>query len=102
MGHFQTAHVRTDHDQVRQILLFQKVVHHGRGVEMVHRNIEEPLNLLGVQVHRQDAVRPRGHQQVGHQLGGDGHARLVFAVLPGISVKRQHRRDPGRAAARGL
>ena len=64
---------------------------------MIHRDVEEALDLLRVQIHRQDAVGAGGDEQVGHELGGDGHARLVFAVLPGVTVKRQHRRDARRA-----
>ena len=61
---------------------------------MVHGDVEEPLNLLRVQVHGQNAVRARRYQEVRHQLGGDGHPRLVFAVLARIAVKRQHRGNP--------
>ena len=50
-----------------------------------------------MQVHGQDAAGARGHQQVGDQFGRDGHARLVFAILPGVAVKRQHRCDARRA-----
>ena len=64
---------------------------------MIHRNIEKALNLLRVQVHREDAVRAGGDEQVGDELGGDRHARLVFAVLPGVTVERQHRGDARRA-----
>ena len=64
---------------------------------MVHGNIEEALDLLRVEVHRQDTVDPGGHEQVGHQLGGNRHARLVFTVLPRVTVKRQHGGDPVRA-----
>jgi len=31
---------------------------------------------------------PRRHEEIGHQLGGDRHARLVLAVLPGVAVER--------------
>ena len=60
---------------------------------MVHRYVEEPLNLLRVQVHRQNAVRACRDQQVGHQFRRDRHPRLVFAILSGIAVERQHRGD---------
>ena len=64
---------------------------------MIDRYVEEPLNLLGVQVHRQDAIRAGGNDQVGDQLGGDGHARLVLTVLAGVAVERQNSGDAGSA-----
>ena len=66
---------------------------------MIHRNVEKALDLLGVQIHGQDAVDAGGHEQVGHEFGGDGHARLVFAVLARIAIKRQHGRDAHGARA---
>ena len=50
---------------------------------MVYRNIEETLNLVGMQVHRDEAVDTCHAQQVGHQLGADAHSGLVLAVLSG-------------------
>jgi hypothetical protein len=70
---------------------------HRRGEQVVHRDVEEALDLLAVQIHRQHAVGPGGHEQVGHQLGGDGHAGLVLAILPGVAVEG----DDGRDALRG-
>ena len=48
---------------------------------MIHRNVEETLNLLRVQINRQDAVRARRDEQVGHKLGRDRNAWLVLAVI---------------------
>ena len=64
---------------------------------MIHRDVEKPLNLLRMQIHREDAIDTRRHEQICDELGRDGHTRLVFAILPGITVKRQHRRDACRA-----
>ena len=46
-----------------------------------------------------DAVGPGGDQEVGDQLGGDGHAGLVLAVLPGVTVKGQNGGDARGAGA---
>ncbi len=72
-----------------------------RGVEVVDRHVEEALDLRRVQVHRQHAVDARRGEQVGHELGRDGHARLVLALLPGVAEVRHHRRDARRAGPPG-
>ena len=61
--------------------------------------LKKSLDLTRVQVHRQDPVRPRGREQVRHQLRRDRDARLVFAILPRIPVVRDDRRDPRRRRA---
>jgi ABC-type phosphate/phosphonate transport system substrate-binding protein len=66
---------------------------------VVHRNVEEALDLRGVQVDAQHAVCARAGDEVGHQLGGDGHAALVLAVLAGVAEVGNDRGD-ARALAR--
>ena len=61
--------------------------------QMIHGNIKKSLDLVGMQVHRKDPVRPGLSQEVGHQFGCDGHAGLVFAVLPGIAEIGDHGGD---------
>lgn len=68
-------------------------------VQVIDRDVEEPLNLGRVQVEREDAVGPGAGDEVGDQLRRDGHAALVLAVLAGVPVVRHHRGDPGRAGA---
>ena len=63
---------------------------------MVHRDVEKPLNLRLVQIHRQHAVGSGRAEQVRHQLRRDRHPRLVLPVLPRVSVIRNHRGDPRR------
>jgi hypothetical protein len=55
-----------------------------------------------VQVQGEDPVRAGDLDQLRHQLGGDGNARLVLAVLARVPVVRRHHRDPlgGREKAR--
>src|SRR5208337_1389489 len=72
--------------------------HDGGGVEVVHRDVEEALDLADVQVHGEDPVGPGGGQQIGHQLGGDGHPGMDLAVLAGIAEIGDDRGDaPGRS-----
>ena len=68
---------------------------------MVDGDVEEALDLVGVQVDRQDAVGAGGLEHVGDQFGADGHAALVLAVLPRVPVVRDHGGDPLGAGAVG-
>src|ERR1700739_4929845 len=72
---------------------------HRRSEKMVDRDVEITLNLGRVQVERQCATGSGRFEQIGNQLGGDRNARLVFAILPGIAVIREHGGDsPGGSA----
>ena len=50
---------------------------HRRRKQMINRHPEKSLNLRCVQIHRQNAVRPRRHQKIRHQLRRDRHPRLI-------------------------
>ena len=69
------------------------------GEQIVGRDVEEALDLAGVQVDRQDAVGAGDRDQVRDQLGRDRRARTGLPVLPGISEVREDRRDPLRRRA---
>src|ERR1035441_4156373 len=60
---------------------------------MVDGNIEEALNLRRVQVNEEGAVGAGGGQQVGDELGADGHAGTVLAILARVAVIGNHHRD---------
>ena len=68
--------------------LREVVDHDRRREEVVDGDVEEALDLPGVEVEREDALRARGGDQVGHELGRDRHARLHLAVLAGVAVVR--------------
>ncbi len=68
---------------------------------MVHRDIKEALELLGVQIHGQDAVHTGGGDEVGDEFGRDGNAGLVLAILAGVTEERDDHRDAGGAGAAG-
>lgn len=76
---------------------------------LVNRNVEEPLDLRGVQIHglpvsytlqlyaqqtHDDVVASRRDQHVGDELGGNGRSRLVLLVLPGVKEVRDDGRNP--------
>ena len=95
------ADVGRDDHQVAglRIALRMSARHDRRGVEVVGRDIEEALDLPGVQVNREDPVGAGVGDQVGDQLGGDRRARAGLAVLPGVAEVGDHRGDAlGRGA----
>ena len=52
---------------------------------MIERNIEEALNLRGVQVERDNAARSGAFEKIRGELRGDRDAPFVFAVLTRVS-----------------
>ena len=98
-GHLHAADIGREDDQVVAALGREILEEDRRGEEVVHRDVEEALDLLAVQIHRQDAVGAGGDEQVGHELGGDGHAGLVLAVLARVAVERDHGGDALRRGA---
>src|SRR5699024_5565211 len=77
----------------------QEVVHkHRRAQQIVHGDVKEALNLVGVQVHGQHTVGAGPGDQVGHQLGGNGVTGLGLTILTGVAKVGD---DGGDAAGRG-
>ena len=67
---------------------------HRRRIHVVHRDIEESLDLVGVQIDRQQAIDARARNHVRHQLRRDRHAhRARPAILARIAEIRNHRGD---------
>ncbi len=73
------------------------------GRQLIHGDVEEALDLAGVQVHGEDAVGAGGLDQVGEQARRNRHARLVLLVAASVGVVRDDGRDAaGRGAAEGV
>ena len=90
---------RDDHDLVLAVALLDIVDHHRAAEEVIGRDVEEALDLAGVQVDGQDAVGAGRGDQIGNQLGRDRRAPVGLPVLPGIAEIGDHGRDaPGRGA----
>ena len=93
VGPLRSAHVgRGDGEALRISLLHlpedaQEVV---ARIEMVHREVEETLDLVRMEVAGHEGVGAGGLDHVGDQFRTDGHARLVLAVLAGPAEVRDH------------
>ena len=71
--------------------------------QMIHRNVEEALDLRCMQVHSQDAVSTGSGDHVGNQLSGDRIAALGFTILTGIAKVGDHGGNAaGRSTAAGI
>ena len=90
--HLGRSHIGRDDDEVLQLLLAEVRREHRRRVEVVDRNVEEPLQLVLVEVDPEHPIGSRLRDHVRHELGADGDARLVLAVLPRVPVVRHHAR----------
>jgi anaerobic selenocysteine-containing dehydrogenase len=88
------ADVRRNHDRVVQVQL-QHVFEQDRAAEyVINRNVEEALDLLCVQVNRQNAVNAYAGQEVSDNFSSDWHTRGTDAtVLAGVAKVRNNSRD---------
>ena len=99
LGHLHPAGVGGDDGAVLGAVVGAHVLRElDLRVHVVDRAVEEALDLIGVQIHGDDAVGTRGLEQVGDQAGGDGLASAMLLVLAGIGIKRKHGSDPLRGA----
>src|SRR6476469_2913895 len=60
---------------------------------MIDGDIKKALHLLRVQIHREHSAHPRREEEIRDQLRRDRNPGLIFAVLPGVTKKWNHRRD---------
>ena len=65
------ARIGRDHRQVRQVQLAEVAHQHRAGEQVIHRDVEEALNLRRVQIDKQSAIRAGRGQQIGHELRRD-------------------------------
>lgn len=96
----RTTRIWTDDDTVlptRDVSL-DVSNHQGLAVEVVDGEVEETLDLAGVEVHGDDMVAPGNREHVRDELRGDRRSRLVLLVHAGV---RETGDDCGDAAGGG-
>ena len=72
---------------------------HRAGEHVIDGDVEEALNLRGVQIDEESAVGSGGGEQIGNELGADGDAGAVFAILARVPVIRNDGGDAGSGCA---
>ncbi len=58
-------------------------------MHVIHWAVEEALDLVGVQVYGDDAIRSSRFEQISDQAGGDGLASAVLLILTSVRVEGQ-------------
>ena len=102
-GTLGPAGIRSDHDHVFDRIAAE-VVHNDRsGIQVVNRNIKEPLDLRSVQINGQYTLGPCRRYQVRYQLGRDRDAGPVFLIRPCVAKIWDHGRYTlGRGPAKRI
>src|SRR5919198_5308201 len=95
---FGESDVGRDHHRLEQVELPEILGQQVDGRQLVDRNLEEALDLTGVQIEGQDAVGAGDLDHVRDQAGRDGDARLILLVGPPVGEVGDDRRH---AAGRG-
>ena len=63
-------------------------------VQMIHGDVEESLDLSGMEVHGNHAIGTSGGDKIGHELGANGSAALMFLILAGVAEVGHYGGDP--------
>ena len=90
---------RYHHDVAHVVMGLDVAYHHRHREQVVGGDVEEALDLAGMQVERHHPVGAGLGDQVGDQLGRDRRAGGRFAILPGVAEIGQHRGDAARRGA---
>ena len=100
-GAHHATDVRRHDDHFGELEALLDVAHDDRrGEQIVGRDIEEALDLAGMQIECEHAIGAGMGDQIGDELRRNRRARPDFAVLPGIAEIGDHRGDaPRRRAA---
>ena len=83
---------RDDHDVAAGEAVVDVAAEQRGGVEVVDRDVEEALDLAGMQIHRQHAVGAGFGDQVGDELGADRACAGRLSGPAGRSRNRGSRR----------
>ena len=102
-GRLGVAEVGRDDHGVAKIAALEVLREYAERIQMIDRGAEKAVHLGRVEGHRQHAVGPRRHQQIGDEASADRDARRVLLVGARVGVVGHDRRDArGGGPARGV
>ena len=78
---FGTAHIRRSDNQFLEVQRGYVRRQHIGAKDMIYGNVKESLDLVGVQIHRDNTVSSRRLEHVCYQFGTDRNTGFVLAVL---------------------
>lgn len=79
--HDDTADIRGDDEKILVVFLLKVFEQDGRCIDIVDRDVEEALNLVGVDVHDQDTIDADAFEDVGDHTCGDGDTGGTRATI---------------------
>src|SRR5690606_17169426 len=83
-----------DHDEVVELEALEVAGEDGRGVQVIHGDVEEALDLVLMEVDGDHPVGTGGDDEVGDELRADRDAGLVLPILTAVAEVRD---DGGHA-----
>ena len=87
-SHFKSADIWGDDHGVNDAFSTQVANDDRGGEKVVDGDVKKACNLLRVKVHGEDAIDTGGGEKIGVEFGGDGDARLIFAILASVTKER--------------
>ena len=88
-----------DHQLLVEVLVDEPLGEHRHRGHVVDGDLEEALDLAGVEIHGEDAVGADRLERLGDDSGGDRLARQRLLVLAGVAVPGHDGDDPVRGGA---
>lgn len=80
-----TPRIRTNNHTIPNLQILPNPPQRTRlRIQIIHRNIKEPLNLTSMQIHRNNMITPGRLQHIRNQLRTDRRPTLIFFILTRI------------------
>src|SRR4029079_14931083 len=90
-----------DHELLVEMLVDEPLIEHRHRRHVVDGDLEEALDLAGMEVHGDDALGADRLERLGDDAGGDRLAGQGLLVLASVAVPGHHGDDPVRGGALG-
>lgn len=99
-GALAATHIGRSEHHILDVELLADIRHKERRAEqVVDRDVEKALYLVGVKVHRDETVDTGGDKHIGNQARRNGDVRLVLAVLTRKTIIRNNSDNLARRCA---